>query len=129
MCIFNSTEKACLEQTETISTLKIKCFQNYSFQTLTQFSLGNNVLNAAASTIDYFLCRDTCVSSTQLIRLVWKKMNPYPLWNYDLQEVFLLKTNSSITGKNMQDVCVSNKEGLFSTDTYIWTSQVSRLFG
>jgi hypothetical protein len=32
---------------------------------------GNNVLDAAASNIDGFLWRDTCVSSNQLNRLVW----------------------------------------------------------
>jgi hypothetical protein len=44
-------------------------------------------------------CRDKVVSSTQLRSLAWNKMNPSPLRNYDLQEVFLLKTNSVLSGK------------------------------
>jgi hypothetical protein len=39
---------------------------------LTQFSNGNNVQDAAASNIDAFLWRDTCVCSTQLNSPIWK---------------------------------------------------------
>jgi hypothetical protein len=40
---------------------------------LTQFSNGNNVQDAAASNIDAFLWRDTCVCSTQLNSPICKK--------------------------------------------------------
>jgi hypothetical protein len=40
--------------------------QNYSFQKRIQHSEGNNVLDATASSIHAFLCRGTCISSTQL---------------------------------------------------------------
>jgi hypothetical protein len=39
----------------------------------TQFSQGNNVLDAPASDTNGFLWRDTCVFSTQLKRPIWKK--------------------------------------------------------
>jgi hypothetical protein len=38
----------------------------YYFEKLMQFSQGNNVLDDAASNIDCFLWRNTCVSSTEL---------------------------------------------------------------
>jgi hypothetical protein len=40
---------------------------------LTQFSQENNVLDAESYDIDGFLWRDTCVSSIQLNRTIWKK--------------------------------------------------------
>jgi hypothetical protein len=55
VCFFKSTEKALLEQTEPISTLKhLSCRKN-SFQKQTQLSQGNNVLDAPAFTTDDFL--------------------------------------------------------------------------
>jgi hypothetical protein len=75
----------------------------YSFQKLSQLSQGNNVQDAASSSIDDFLWRDTCVSSTQLNRSFWNKMILYPPWNFDLQEVFLSKTNSILTWKHVLD--------------------------
>jgi hypothetical protein len=49
---------------------KLRC-RKYSFQTLTQLSQGNNLLDAPASNTDGFLSRDTCDSSTQLKRPIW----------------------------------------------------------
>jgi hypothetical protein len=40
----------------------------YSFQKLSQFSKGNNVLDAEDYNIGDFLSRETCVSSTYLNR-------------------------------------------------------------
>jgi hypothetical protein len=59
-------EKAFLEQTQPISTLKQLICREYSFQNLNEFSEGNNMQDAAASDIRDFLWRDTCVSSTLL---------------------------------------------------------------
>jgi hypothetical protein len=39
-------------------------FRKYSFEKVTQFSLGNNALDVPASNTDDFLSRDTCVPST-----------------------------------------------------------------
>jgi hypothetical protein len=66
---FPSTQlKRPLRNKLTFSTLKILLCMKYSFPKITQFSLGNNVLDAAASNIDCVLWRDTCVSSIQLRR-------------------------------------------------------------
>jgi hypothetical protein len=45
----------------------------YSFQKLTHFSQENNVVDAPASTVDGFLCRDTSVSSLNSIGLFGTK--------------------------------------------------------
>jgi hypothetical protein len=44
--------------------LKIMIFRKYSFQKLTQFTLGNNALGVPSSNMDGFLSRDSCVPST-----------------------------------------------------------------
>jgi hypothetical protein len=54
-----------LEQNQPFSA-KNYDLQEKSFQKLTKFSQANNVLLAAASNIDDFVWRDTCVSSTLL---------------------------------------------------------------
>jgi hypothetical protein len=78
MCFFNSGEKAYLEQTQPLSTLKFLSCREYFFQKISQFSHGNNMLDARASNTDSFLSRDTCVLSTPLNRHIWKKMRLYP---------------------------------------------------
>jgi hypothetical protein len=50
----------------------------YSFQKPTQFSQGNNVLDAPPSNVDYFLSRDAYVSSIQLKMSTWKKVRVSP---------------------------------------------------
>jgi hypothetical protein len=99
MFFFNLSEKACLEQNETFSTLKTMICRKYSFEKLTQFSQGNNVLDAAASHIHGFLWRDTCVSSTQLNSPIWTNKPYLQLETHKLQRVFLSKTKSVFTGK------------------------------
>jgi hypothetical protein len=49
---------------EPVSTLKNLSCRKYSFQKLSQFLQGNNVLHDPASNTDDFLSKDTCVSST-----------------------------------------------------------------
>jgi hypothetical protein len=135
MCFINSAEWAYVEQRDRISTLINLSCRKYSFEKLTQFLHGNNVLDASASNTDFFfperyicffklagsayleqnehlstvksligrkcslqrelpqgndmldvpasnnggfLWRDTCISSTQLNRPVWKKESPSP---------------------------------------------------
>jgi hypothetical protein len=45
---------------------------------ITEFSQENNVLESAASFIDGFFWRDTCVSSTQVNRPIWSKQSLFP---------------------------------------------------
>jgi hypothetical protein len=61
MSMFNSAEQAYLEQNKHFSPLKMLISRQYYFQRLTQFSQGNNVLDAPLSNVDGFLLRDTCV--------------------------------------------------------------------
>jgi hypothetical protein len=78
MCFCKSTLKAYLKQTHPISTMKMMLCRKYSFQKLTPFSHGNNVLDAAACNIEGFLSRDTCVCSTLLKRANWSKQSNSP---------------------------------------------------
>jgi hypothetical protein len=55
MCFFTSAEESNLEQKEHSSTLKTVIHRKYSFETLTEFSLGNNVVDAEGSKIEGFL--------------------------------------------------------------------------
>jgi hypothetical protein len=55
--------------------------QEVFFPKLTQFSQGNNMVDAAASNINGFLWRDTCVSSPMMNSPIWNKMSLSPLWN------------------------------------------------
>jgi hypothetical protein len=71
----------------------------YSFQKRTQFSQGINVLDVPAYNIYVFLLTYTCLYSTQLSRLIWKKCAFLPLENTDAQTVFYSKPNSVHTEK------------------------------
>jgi hypothetical protein len=55
-----------MKQTKPFSTFITMIFRTYSFQSITQFSQGDNVQDATASNMDGFLLRDICVSSTNL---------------------------------------------------------------
>jgi hypothetical protein len=76
--LLNSHEEPYLEQNDPLSTLKTVKSRNFSFQKLTLFSQGNNVLDAAASNIHGFLWRESEVSSTQLNRPIWSKESLCP---------------------------------------------------
>jgi hypothetical protein len=71
VCYPNSAEEAYFQQREPISTLKPLSCNKYSFQKLSQFSQGGNVLDAPASNTGGFHLGDACVSSTQMNRLIW----------------------------------------------------------
>jgi hypothetical protein len=94
-----------LEQPEPYSTLKTLICRKYAFQKLTQLSQGKNVLDDPASKADGFLYRETYISSTQLNRPIWNKMSLSSPENYDLQEVFLSKTNPTLKGKQCATCC------------------------
>jgi hypothetical protein len=54
-CFFHLDEWAYLEQNEPFSTVKTMVFRKYSFQKLTQYSQGMNILDAPAYNIGGFL--------------------------------------------------------------------------
>jgi hypothetical protein len=80
------------------------------------------VLDAAASNIDGFLSRDTCVSSTLLNRCIWYKEIYNHLEKPKLQEVFLSKMYSILTLKHVLDAPASNTDGFLSRDTCVFNS-------
>jgi hypothetical protein len=59
--------------------LKTLMGRKNSFQKPTQFSQGNNEIDAPASNKDGFLSKDKCVSATQLNRCIWNKMSLSPI--------------------------------------------------
>jgi hypothetical protein len=84
-------------QTELIFKVKHLSCRKDCFQKLTEFSQGKNVLDAPASTRDGFLCRDTCVSSSQLKRPIWNEMCHCLPENCHFQEELIAKTNSILS--------------------------------
>jgi hypothetical protein len=93
--------------------------RKYSFQKLTEFSQGNNVVNVAASTMHGFIWKDRCVSSTQLNSSIWNKRTYVYSEFRKLQEVFLWKASSLLTGKNVLDAPASNTDGFFFFERYM----------
>jgi hypothetical protein len=77
----------------------------FFFEKLSQFSQGNHVLVATASKRHVCLSRDTCVSSTELIRPIWNKMSLFHVKNYELQEVFVSRTIPVLTGNPCARCC------------------------
>jgi hypothetical protein len=72
---------------------------NKIFKKLTQFSEGNNVLDATPSHMDGFLLRDTCIFSTYLNMSIGSKKSLSLPYTPKLQEVFCSKTNSILKVK------------------------------
>jgi hypothetical protein len=83
------------------------------------------VLDAAASNIRGFLWRDACISSTQLNRPFGNKESLSPQEKPKLQEVFLSKTNSIVTGNNVLDAPGSDTNHFLSRDTYVCSTQLN----
>jgi hypothetical protein len=109
------------EKNEPFPTLKTTFSTKYSFQKLTQFSQGDNVLDAADSNVDGFLWRDVCVSSTQLNRPNGANRVYNHLGTPKFPEVFHSKTNSIFTGNNVLDALASNTDGFLSRGTCVST--------
>jgi hypothetical protein len=109
-------------------------FQNSDLQEvfplkLTQFSQGNNVLDAAASNIDGILSRDTCVSLTQLNRTIWSTQSLLAPWSTKVAGCIHLKTNSTLTEKEHARCYCSDTHGFLSRGTCVSSTQLSVLFG
>jgi hypothetical protein len=90
MYFFNSAKKASLEETESISILKHVGCRKYSFQTPTQFSQGNNVLDPIANNTDGFQSRETYVSLIQVNRPICNKMSLSTLKNISCRKYSFL---------------------------------------
>jgi hypothetical protein len=78
MCFFNSAEQAYGEQNQPLSNKKIVICRKYFFKNKLNSHRENNVTDAAATNIDGFHWRDTCLSSTQRNRPIWSKHSISP---------------------------------------------------
>ena len=107
MCFFNRAEQTYLQQNEPFSTLKTMVWQEVLLSKLTQFSEGDNGLDAAASIAYDFLWSDTHASSLQLNRPFGRTSAYLLIESPNFQEVFLSKIQSIPTKKQFATVlCV-----------------------
>jgi hypothetical protein len=81
------------------------------------------MLDALSSNTDGVHWTDTCVPSRKLNRPIWNKISLHHIENSDLQEVFLRKTNSLLTGKHMLDAAASNIDDFLWRDTCVSSTQ------
>jgi hypothetical protein len=108
-----------LKQNEHFSNLKAVIFWQYFFQKLTEFTLGNNVLDAPASNTDGFVWRDTCVPSKKQKRPIWRNRAHLRLDPPNLQELFLEKLPKFPLDNNAVDAPASYTDGFLSRDTCV----------
>jgi hypothetical protein len=87
-----------------ISTLKTVNCGKYFIHTLSQFSQGNNALDAPDSNIEDFPCRDKCFSSNQWNKSTCSKQILSPSETPKLPLMFLCKSNSVLT-RNQRAAC------------------------
>jgi hypothetical protein len=116
------------EWREHSSTLKHLSCREYSFLKLSLFSQGNNVVDDPDSNTDGFLSRSTCVSQLCWIGLFRKKWEFFHLERYDLQEVFLSKTTSTLIVNKCAMCWTSNIGGFHRRDTCVSSTQMNRPF-
>jgi hypothetical protein len=93
--------------------------RKYSFETLTKFSQGNNVKDAADSNIDCFLCRDACVSSTQLNSLLGTRKGISTLKTMTSRKYYFQNLIQFSQGNNELDAHASNIDGFLCIDTCV----------
>jgi hypothetical protein len=125
MCFITSAEYAHLEQTKKTSTLKHQSCRKYFIENLNWFSQGNNVLDAAASNKVGFLCRDTCVSSTELNNLNRIKHSISPPWKLQFAGSIPFKKLTQFShGSNVLDANASNPGDYLWRDTRVSSTQL-----
>jgi hypothetical protein len=71
---------------------------------------GKQCTSAPTSNTDGFPCRDSCLSTTLLKVPICLRVRLPSLWKYDLHEVFLSKTTSTLT-RNQWGICCSFELG------------------
>jgi hypothetical protein len=105
----HSTELAYLDQNHPFSTLKSMFCRKCSSQKRPQFTMENNMLDAARSSIHACLWRGAWVSSPELNRPIWIKESLYSLWNIKVAGSTLAKTTTILTGKQWLLATASNR--------------------
>jgi hypothetical protein len=116
---------AYLEQTEHFSTLETLICRKYTFQKLTQFLQGNNVLDAPACDTSGFLSRDTFLQLSQIAYL-------QPISTLKLlscRKYSCQKLTQFSQGNNVLDVPASNADGFLSRGTCVSSTLWIGLFG
>jgi hypothetical protein len=88
-----------------MSTLEKLRGYMYSFQKLSQFSQGRNVVDSSASNTESIPPRDTYVSSPQLKMTICKKRDYLHQKKPKLQEQLLSKNNTILTRKERARCC------------------------
>jgi hypothetical protein len=127
MSFFNSAVYANLEQKLPFSPLKTLIGRHYSFEKLTQYSQGNNVLDAPSSNINGFLSRDTCVSSNQVNRPHLEQNEHFVTLKTQIGRQYSSQKLAQFSqGNNVLDVPASNIDGCLSRDTCISSTQLNR---
>jgi hypothetical protein len=123
-CVSSTQVNRCIWSKETYHHLETPQLRKISCQKLTQFSQGTMcyMLLLLTQMVNFW---EIHVSSLLLNRPIWNKLNHFPPWNYDLQEVFLSKTNSALTGNNVLDVAASNIDDFPSRGTCVFSTQLN----
>jgi hypothetical protein len=85
---------------------------------------GNNVLDATASNLDFFLKIYVC--STQPNSPIWSKQSISQHETPMLQELSHSKTTSILTGKQCANATGSKANGFLSRDTCVSSPQLNR---
>jgi hypothetical protein len=125
-CVSSPHLKRSLVQTEPIFTMKYLNCSKYTFQKLTQFSQGKNMLDTPASNTDGFFQRYTCVIN--LLEYAYLEQNE-PFSNL---KVLMCRKNSfhKLTQfsqvNNVLDAPASNSDGFLLRDTCISTTSLNR---
>jgi hypothetical protein len=117
---------AYLEHNENFFALKTLIGRKYSFQKLSKFSKGNNVLDALASDTNGFLLR-----THVFLQLSWKCLLEMNIASLHLEktmllEVFLSKRTQFSQGNNVVDAAASNRDRFLSQDICVSSTQLKR---
>jgi hypothetical protein len=107
MTFFKSDEYTYWEQTDLNSTFENLSCRKDSFQKLTIFSQGNNVLYAATSNRNSFLGEIHVFHEFQGIGLFGQKRPYHHFQKPRYQDIVLSKTNSILTAKQCAICCSS----------------------
>jgi hypothetical protein len=99
----------------------------YSFQKLTQFSQGNNVLDAPPSNIDGFVSRVYVLLHFTWIGIFWTKWVFLPIENPVRRRYSFLQVTQFSQGNNVLDGPASNLDCLILRDKWFSSAELNRM--
>jgi hypothetical protein len=103
-------------------------WRKYFFEKLTQFSQGNNVLDATASTTNGFLLRETCFINLAEYPYLEQREPISTLKNTSGQKNSFQKLTQLSQGNNVLGASASNTYGFLSRDTVFLQLSLIGLF-